>query len=385
MHPLPHATLWRYAAIGLAILTLCLGCQPSDGHAFMAHSALPQRDTALHYDTSDTALAYRIDTFFQRRYEAGRFNGVVLFARGGNIVYEGAYGLRDYQTRAPLQLADAFELGSVSKPLTAIAIMQLVGQGKIQLDDTLQQYWPRFPYAGITVRHLLSHRSGLGNYMYFIDEVWPNKDSAISNVMMLNYMVSDTPQAYYPPDTKYNYCNTNYALLASLIEQVTHMPYAAYLEQALFQPLGMQRATVHNRCHNPDFPSPVRGHNAYLRHKENSYLNGVVGDKGIYASVYDLYRLDRGLYDTTYIAPHLLALMHTPQHEELTQRQQDNYGLGWRLQHDPQHGRVVYHHGWWKGFKTYYIRMIDRQQTIIVLSNVTRGSFLDHDALQSLW
>lgn len=371
-------------ACGLFLIVLLPSCQHTDSHAAVAMAQLP-RDTSLLYDTSDAALAHRIDTFFLHQHQAGYFNGVVLYARQGKIVYEGQYGWRDFTTRAPLQLTDAFELGSVSKPLTAITVLKLIEAGKINLDDSLQVYFPRFPYQGITVRHLLSHRSGLGNYMYFIDNIWPNKDSAISNVMMLNYMVRDTPQVYYPPNTKYNYCNTNYALLANLIEQVTQMPYAAYLDQVMFSPLGMHQATVHNRCHERGFPSLVRGHNAYFRHKENSYLNGVVGDKGIYASVYDLYRLDRGLYDTTYFSPQLLQLMHTPQHEELAARQQDNYGLGWRLKSDTTHGQVVYHNGWWKGFKTYYIRMIDKEQTIIILSNVTRGGFLSNDTLQRLW
>ncbi|NJN78778.1 MAG: beta-lactamase family protein [Saprospiraceae bacterium] len=118
---------------------------------------------------------------------------------------------------------------------------------------------------------------------------------------------------------------------------------------------------------------------------ENHYFNGIVGDKGVYASTMDLYKLDRALYEAKFIDQNLLAEAFSPQSPDLTNRHRDNYGLGWRIQQPSEFGNVVYHGGWWKGFKTYFIRMIDKNQTIIVLTNVTRGGYLDKMEMERLF
>jgi CubicO group peptidase (beta-lactamase class C family) len=129
----------------------------------------------------------------------------------------------------------------------------------------------------------------------------------------------------------------------------------------------------------------VIGYNGIYRAKENIYLNGIVGDKGIYASALDLYKFDKALYKADFIDQNLLNEAFTPHNSDLTRRNRDNYGLGWRIQLPSEFGEVVYHSGWWKGFKTYFIRMIDKDQTIIVLTNVTRGGYLDRKVMEGLF
>lgn len=339
---------------------------------------------AIEYDYSDSTLFHQIDTFFQKRYQAKRFNGVALFAKNGKIVYQKAFGYSNFKTNDTLQIDDAFQLASVSKTITAIATLKLVQDSLIRLDQNIRDFIPDFPYDTITVRQLLSHRSGLPNYMYFVDEIWENKDSSITNDGVLKIMQRDTPDVYYLPDVRYFYCNTNYAILASIIEKVTNDTYEKYLDKTIFRPLNMDNAFVYNRNTQPEIPGEVLGYNGIYRQKENHYLNGVVGDKGIYASVMDLFKFDQALYKSDFIDSTLLAEAFTPHHPDLTRRNRDNYGLGWRIQNTSEFGKVVYHSGWWKGFKTYFIRMIDKDQTIIVLTNVTRGGYLNRMELQQL-
>ena len=339
----------------------------------------------IEYDYSDSTLFHRIDSFFENRHRASHFNGVALFAQNGKIVYNKAFGFSNFNTKDSLQNSDAFQLASVSKTITAIAVLQMVEDSLIHLDQTIQDFIPNFPYEKITIRQLLSHRSGLPNYMYFVDNIWANKDSSINNNEMLMIMQQDTPKPYYLPDVRYFYCNTNYAILASIIEKVTQDSYENYLTKNIFEPLKMESAFVYNRNTEPDLPQEVIGYNGIYRPKENIYLNGIVGDKGVYASVMDLYKLDRALYETEFIDQDLLAEAFSPHNPDLTRRNRDNYGLGWRIQLSPEFGNVVYHSGWWKGFKTYFIRMIDKDQTIIVLTNVTRGGYLDRMTMERLF
>ena len=338
----------------------------------------------VEYDYSDSTLLNRIDAFFGNRYQAKRFNGTVLFAKNGKIVYHKAFGYSDFNTKDTLQIDDAFQLASVSKTITAVAVLKMVEDSLINLEQFVQDFIPNFPYDSITVRHLLSHRSGLPNYMYFVDKIWENKDSSINNNEMLAIMQRDTPDYYYLPDVRYFYCNTNYAILASIIEKVTNDTYESYLNERIFKPLNMENAFVYNRNTQPNIPEEVIGYNGIYRQKENHYFNGVVGDKGIYASVLDLFKLDQALYESDFINQDLLAEAFSPHNPSLTRRNRDNYGLGWRIQKPSEFGEVVYHSGWWKGFKTYYIRMLDKKSTIVVLTNVTKGGYLNKITLQRL-
>lgn len=336
---------------------------------------------AIEYDYSDSMLYDRIDNFFKNR----SLNGVVLFAKNGKIVYNKAFGFSSFETKDSLELDDAFQLASVSKTITAVAVLQLVQDSLIGLEQTVQDFFPKFPYENVTIRQLLSHRSGLANYMYFADVLWAYRDSSISNNTVLTMMEEHKPSPYCLPDVRYQYCNTNYAILASIIEKVSKKKYETYLKKNIFEPLNMKNAFVYNRNMQPDLPQEVLGHNGYSKQRDNSYQNGVVGDKGIYASALDLFKLDQALYENDFIDSTLLAEAFSPQNADLTRRNRDNYGLGWRIQLPSDFGKVVYHSGWWKGFKTYYIRMIDKNQTIIVLTNTTRGGYLNRAEMQGLF
>lgn len=326
--------------------------------------------------------AKRLDHYFSRRSKYNGFNGTVLYAVDGEVELAEAFGYADLRKRDSLSVESAFQLASVSKPITALATLILVDQGKITLHDSIQTFYPDFPYKGITVRMLLNHRSGLPNYMYMADSLWPDQSVPISNRDVLDLLIKYHPQRYYPPNRRYNYSNTNYALLALIIEDVSNMAYDLFVKTHIFLPLDMQNSLVYNKKNTPYNYNPVKGYYSGRRIADNTYLNGVVGDKGIYSSVIDLYKLDVALREGSLVSKELLDKAFMPQHKDLYKW--DNYGLGWRINAVDPLNKVVYHSGWWKGFRSYYIRELGTRKTLIVLSNTARTSFLGTGELRSL-
>ena len=279
-------------------------------------------------------------------------------------------------------MESAFQLASVSKPITALAVLKLYDEKLINLEDTVQQYLPEFPYPGISIRMLLNHRSGLSNYMYFSDEFWPDRDVPITNNDVLDLMVKHTPKPYYPPDRRYNYSNTNYAILALIVERVSETSFEAFVKLNIFLPLDMSNSLIYNKSVNPKNFNDVTGYSGGRRVAENTYLNGVVGDKGVYASAIDLFKLDKALYDESLLSRETIEEAFTMQHKDL--RVWDNYGLGWRINAKDPDNKVVYHSGWWKGFHTYFVRELGSKKTLIILSNTDRSSSMGIKELLSL-
>ncbi len=340
-------------------------------------SELPSTDIQLTHRVHqiiDAKKAVKIDSFFAERHEKWRMNGTVLVAEKGRIVYEKAFGFADFRNKIPLNINSPFQLASVSKPLTATAVLKLYEEGKLDLDDNIRKFFPRFPYDGITIRLLLTHRSGLPNYMYFVEDYWPDRHKPISNKDVLDIMMKHKPAIYYLPDRRYNYCNTNYALLASIIEKVSGHSFADFMKENIFDPAGMKNTRIYNKTRDSQFPSDVIGYTRYGRRAIDSYLNGVVGDKGVYATVEDLLAFDQALQTGVLLRKQTLREAYKPEHKDL--RIWDNYGLGWRVNAADPHDRLIYHTGWWKGFKTYLIRKVDEDKTIIVLTNTARSHFI---------
>jgi CubicO group peptidase (beta-lactamase class C family) len=200
---------------------------------------------------------------------------------------------------------------------------------------------------------------------------------------MIDLMTLYKPHRYYKPDRRYNYSNTNYAILASIIEKVSGLTFAEYLKKNIFDPLGMKNSFVYSRekIKAAVGDSIAIGYDHPRRRAENSYLNGIVGDKGIYSTVEDLFRWDQALYQGKLISLFSLEQAFAPAHRDL--RDYDNYGFGWRINMN-NGDKIVFHSGWWKGFKTYLIRKIKEQKTIIILTNTANQHFLSIRRLSAL-
>ncbi|NOG98504.1 MAG: beta-lactamase family protein [Ignavibacteriae bacterium] len=338
----------------------------------------------LKIDNRYAQQAAKIDSFFKNRNKRGLFNGAALFAEKGSVVYKKAFGFANFKKKDSLTLKSQFQLASVTKPLTAYAIMLLEHRGLITYEDSLRKFFPDFPYDNITVRNLLTHRSGLPNYMYLADDYWRDKRNiTITNNDVIDLFIEYEPLQYYKPNRRYNYNNSNYCLLASIIEEVSNQPFEDFMKDEIFDTLKMNNTFVYRKGEQTIKDHQVRGYKTRRRSAYDSYLNGVVGDKGIYSTVEDLFKFDQALYLGKLVPAEKMKEAYKPAHPDLWDS--DNYGFGWRINTKPDSTKVVHHTGWWKGFRTYFIRDLHEEKTIIVLSNVSKYGVLGTQELQALF
>jgi CubicO group peptidase (beta-lactamase class C family) len=308
------------------------------------------------------------------------FNGNMLVAKNGKIIYEKAIGWADYLHRDSLKINSEFELASITKTFTGVAIMQLVEQGKIKLTDNVKKFYPNFPYEDITVKLLLTHRSGMMNYVYFSDGVWKDKKKPMSNVDVMNLIAQYKPNRYAKPDTRFHYNNSNFMVLGAIIEKVTGKKYADYMMENVFKPAGMKHTHVYSTTTYSKIPVDVVGHDRTWKYSVvQNFLDGPVGDKGVYSTIHDLVLFDNALKKGRLLKQASLDSAYTGHNKAINGH--FNYGYGWRI-FDGENGRkVVYHTGWWHGFRHIYVRDIQKNIVIIFLGNLTNGSLMHLDEL----
>lgn len=321
--------------------------------------------------------AHHIDSIFRHLHKRAGFNGTVLYGEKGRVVYKNAFGYGDYRKKDSLTTESSFQLASVSKMITATAIMILKEKELLEFNDTVTRFIPEFPYKGVTIRQLLTHRSGLSRYMSLAHDHWKEKNKPLSNAEMIALFVKHQPSPYFQPDGGFHYCNTNYAVLASVVERITNMSFDRFVKTRIFWPLEMNNSFVHNLNNDSVVPYLVgKGVPGYeyngwrLRRSRDSYLNGVMGDKGVYSSVEDLYKFDQALYNQTLVSDSVLQQAFSPGSPKYWKRK-DNYGFGWRIKTSKD--SCIYHYGWWKGFRAFFIRDMRQEKSIIVLSNRSKG------------
>jgi len=308
---------------------------------------------------------YRLDTLFTKLYKADAFNGNVLIAKGKEIIYQKSFGVGIKETNKPLNDSSLFQLASVSKVITGVAALLLFEQGKLNLDSKVSDILTDFPYKNITVKQLLSHRSGLPNYTYFCGEFLDDSVCTLSNQLMLDIIVKHQPKCYLNPGLRFNYCNTNFALLAIIIEKVSGKSYSDFLKEELFQPLGMNHSYT---ALNIDSAKEhiTRGYTMKYGCVANDRYDGVLGDKGIYTTTYDLFLFSTALYQHKLLAKETQQLAYAPHSSE---KKLSNYGFGWRMKNMNDSDKEVFHNGWWHGYRTSFHRRLKDSLTVIVLSN----------------
>jgi CubicO group peptidase (beta-lactamase class C family) len=212
--------------------------------------------------------------------------------------------------------------------------------------------------------------------MHFSDDLW-DRSKALTNEDLIRVMAVAKPTRFFTPGNGFDYCNTNYALLASVVERITRKPFSQFLSENIFDPLAMDHAFLYQLEEGMDVPQyvpvGVAGHlsgRRIPRIEQNHYQNGVIGDKGVYASVEDLFKWDQALDQGLIVSRETLEEAFTPGSPRIS-HWRDNYGFGWRTK--AGRTKTVYHYGWWKGFRTYFIRDLYQEKTIIVLTNTTRA------------
>ena len=303
-------------------------------------------------------------------------NGVVLYAEQGELVYEEAFGWRDLNKRHKdsIRIDDAFQLSSDSKMFTAEAVMLLKADGKLDYDDDIRKYIPEIPYAGVTIRHLLTHCSGLPRYDSMADEFWPDRKKPFSNEALIAMLAEKTPDPYDTPGGGYFYNNINYALLASVVERASGQHFEDFMRERIFEPCGMTHSYIYSMRDDTAVslyrPVEVHGHDVYRSgpvKAQNDYLNGVMGDKIMFSTVEDLYRYNQALDQALLLPDSLQREAFMPGSPNW--KNDENYGFGWRM--SKEHPDAYFHFGWWKGYRSLIVRDVAHRRFLAILTNTT--------------
>lgn len=310
----------------------------------------------------------RLTQLLEKYEKHYRFNGSVLVAYKGQVLVDRPIGYSDFAEKQPMTSQSHFQLASVSKQFTAAAIMLLKQQGKLEFDDEVKKHIPQWPYPGMTIRHLLSHTSGLSNYMWLVEHKW-KKGHAPYNHEVVGMLIQHNMPLNFVPGRYHSYSNTGYVVLAYIVEKVSGKYFADFLDENIFKPLGMKNTFAYSQTINRKNQEKIAGYQGTRRgyRKIDETINdGCQGDKGIYSTANDLYKWDQALYAGKLISPEILDEAFTM--TTLRNKRKVPYGFGFRIiEKDDQ--KTVYHHGLWNGFRTTLIRYVSNDCTIIVLNN----------------
>jgi N-acyl-D-aspartate/D-glutamate deacylase/CubicO group peptidase (beta-lactamase class C family) len=307
-----------------------------------------------------------LDSVLTVLHNQAMFNGVVLVAENGKVPYTKALGTANIATNEPLTTSSAFNLASVSKQFIAMMIMQLQERGKLNYDEPIQTYLPDFPYQDISVRDLLNHTSGLPEYFDLANKYLGPLDT-LTNDGMLQLLHQYKPPLNFQPGDKWEYSNTGYVLLGSIIAKVSGMPVEAFFDQNIVRPLKLKNTYIyyhrsgtvpHNRVYGFKRENGKNVPDDLIR------LDGVIGDGNVYSSAEDLLVWDRALYTEKLVKAFTLREAFIP--AKLNDGSTYPYGFGWMIEDG---GKTLSHTGSWVGFRTLIVRYIDKKQTLIVLSS----------------
>jgi CubicO group peptidase (beta-lactamase class C family) len=316
-------------------------------------------------DEEKNRLHNDVEVFSNKYLRAPSFNGALLVAKKGNIVFEKYTGYFNIKKKdSIINEHTAFHLASLSKTFTAMAVLKLYEQGKLNLSDDVRKFFPTFPYGGVTVFMLLTHRSALPNYVYFMEDLGWDKHKPLTNQDVIDYIVQYQPPLWGKPGTHFRYCNTNYALLASIVEKASGKHFPEFMDSTFFKPLQMTDTYVFTWA---DSARAMPSYNFKGVQERLNYLDGGYGDKNIYSTPRDLLKWDQALYSGQFFRQSTLDSAFTPYSNE--RKGIKNYGLGWRMNIYPNGKKIIFHTGWWHGNNTILIRLLADTATIIAVGN----------------
>ena len=350
-------------------------------------------------DTPPEAAAAAVFGGLVRGEEPGL---AVLVRQDGKTVFERCLGVRDLRSRDRIDPGTAFRLASVTKQLTATAVMLLARDGKLRYEDALSDLVPSFPAygKGIRVRHLLTHTSGLPDYEDLMAAAEKDRSPIWTAVRQIHddevlSLLRSATAGRFPPGTSWAYSNSGYVVLGLIVARVSGKPFAEFLHERVFAPLRMDRTLVYERGRN-EVASRALGHTREadaFRQTDQSSTSATLGDGGVYSTLRDLAKWDAALHAGTLVSPAAMKPALTPvtledgsaprwpagppSGENLSPGMAVAYGFGWFL--DPWRGRPrMWHYGETIGFRTAIERFPDDRLTVVILAN---RSDLDPQAL----
>jgi CubicO group peptidase (beta-lactamase class C family) len=316
----------------------------------------------------------KIDGLLKQYHDYGQFNGSILVAEKGKIIYEKGFGMANMEWAIPNQPDTKFRIGSLTKQFTAALVLQLVEEGKIKLDGKISDYLPDYRKdtgEKVTIHQLLNHTSGIPDYTHR-----PNFSAEISRNP---YSVADFVKKFasgdleFEPGSKFSYDNSGYSILGAIIEKVTGKTYETVLTERILKPLGMTNSGYDN--HSPLLQKRASGY----QKTPDGFVNAAYLDMSIpyaagsmYSTVEDLFKWDQSLYEDKILSAESKKLMFTPG--------LGNYGYGIRISDQPlgktdQKTKIIGHGGAINGFNSYIVRAVEKRQTVIILDNVNLGQY----------
>jgi N-acyl-D-amino-acid deacylase len=321
------------------------------------------------------APAEQLDELIRFYYDHGEFNGCILIAQNGEIIYEKAFGYCDYTRSERLTTNFQFRIASISKQFTAMAIMILKEKGLLQYDDPVVKYMPEFPYKKVAVRHLLTHTSGLPDYGSLIErerESGGLKKQVVSNQDVYDLLLKYAPPEKYKAGDEYEYSNTGYNILALLVERISGQSFQDFMAENIFGPLGMRNSYV-----NPSdgiLNDELRAKGFILNPDGEGYIardwhyqNGLYGNGGVISNIHDLLLWDIALRSGQLVEKETLDEAFTQ--VKLNDGSLREYGFGWSVIKQDS-GILVAHGGGWLGYTTGIVRDLSTGQTVIQLCNM---------------
>ena len=313
------------------------------------------------------SLETRVDAYIKSEMQAQQIPGLSLAViKDGRIVLAKGYGLANVEHQVPVKPETIFQSGSMGKQFTATAVMMLVEEGKLSLDDKITKNFPDGPEAwrNITVRHLLTHTSGMTDYPEDFDL---RRDYTEDELFQ---RIKSIPLAFQPGE-KWSYSNLAYVMLGILIHKVSGKFYGDFLQERIFEPLEMSTARIISEADIvPNRAAGYRSVNGQLKNQNwvSPSLN-TTADGALYLTIYDMAKWDAALYTDKLLKKASLEQMWTP--VKLNNGKTHPYGFGWALGEVRGH-RIVEHGGAWQGFKSYIARYVDDKLTVVLFANQAR-------------
>lgn len=303
--------------------------------------------------------------FFNEYLKPIPFNGQFLVAKNGEVLYLKAQGWSNKRKKELMTKDTPMHVASVSKVVTAVAVLKLVQEGKLKLEDDIRNFLPEILYNGITIRDLLSHRSGIPYYGYFTFKTW-NLGTTLKNKNILKLINKHRFPLNFQPNTHFSYCNTNFALLALIVERITDQKFPHAMKTIIFDPLKMDNSFILSS--KKEWKNSSQSYKSTFELQGFDYLDAVYGDKNLYTTALDLLKLDKALYGNAFLHDSIKKQMFKGYSYERPGK--SNYGLGIRLKEEKGKETYFFHTGWWHGNTACYSRLQKDTICIIALSNV---------------
>lgn len=336
--------------------------------------------------TATTQKHQQLDSLFTTLADKGYFSGCVLVAEDGKPIYDTAIGYANFETKQKLNKETMFELASVSKQFTAMAIMQLHQRGKLNYEDAAVKYLPRLPYKDVTISNLLHHTSGIPEFLPWTDTL-VDVNRINYNEDILEALAKNKVALNFKPGDQLSYSNTNYVLLALIVEKISGLPFSDYLNKNIFLPLGMNHTQVyHQRAARQKIANyaygylynPAKGgfdlNDHFAGNRYQYYFDGVAGPYGISSTTEDMLKWDQALYTDKLVSKKVQDAAY--QASKLNNGKEAKfegipYGFGWLILPTlKDEGRRFMHTGGYPGYMTIISRFPDKKKTIIILTNI---------------